>query len=118
MIGYRSFHWSFRRGGSRSLRFGERPEALRQALRSPNGRAGQSRPWKRQLDHRPGVRGMFRQIEEPCGHLGNARSRDVGDPVRGYALAFIGIGVAFIATIPLIFYDASHPQASKQYILP
>jgi len=38
----------------------------------------------------------------------------VGDPVRGYALAFIGIGVAFIATIPLIFMMPSHPQASKQ----
>ena len=58
-----------------------------------------------------GVRGMFRQIGGAVSvTLATLVVEIVGDPVRGYALAFIGIGVAFIATMPLIFMMPSRPQ--------
>jgi len=58
-----------------------------------------------------GVRGMFRQIGGAVSvTLATLVVEIVGDPVRGYALAFIGIGVAFIAAMPLIFMMPSRPQ--------
>ena len=92
------------------------PEALRQALQAlPMDEQAKADLGSDNWIIGRGVRGMFRQIGGAVSvTLATLVVEIVGDPVRGYALAFIGIGVAFIATIPLIFMMPSHPQASKQ----